>query len=43
MIYSQIFHRILSGFLEKKCFEKFNISENNIINVELGQVGTTVA
>jgi hypothetical protein len=44
MIYFQIFHQILYFPSEKKkwgrneSFENFNISENNIISVELAQV-----
>ncbi len=43
MIYSQIFHHIFNfnsknNLKKKSSFENFNISENNIINVELAQV-----
>jgi hypothetical protein len=38
MVYSQIFHQIISFPLEFYFFENINISENNIISVELAQL-----
>jgi hypothetical protein len=38
MIHSQIFNQTLYFCLRKITFGKFNISENNIVSVELAQV-----
>jgi len=38
MIYSQIFNQTLYFLLQKNNSGKFNISENNIVSVELAQV-----
>jgi len=38
MIYSQIFNQTLYFCFRKITFGKFNISENNIVSVELAQV-----